>query len=271
MKYEIIKPHSSIKSHVEFIEIIDSYFEEKLTLRYIRDGFFYIFYNYGDPLKVSIDENTYTCENGTFVIGMGTTPVLIDYYKNVKVFVYKMNPISVFKFLRTDLFALKDKVIQLTDLIQYKLKDIEFAMSSAEAISDKIDIFNSLLLKRIKLPIKIDDDIYDIYDKIIKTKGRLDIMNVTKTYNYSLTSIERIFKKHVGITPKIFARLKNFEDIIEIISHDPNINFSLLSNELGFYDQAHFIKEFKKMTGFSPTEFLKVPKINGNLNIVVES
>lgn len=70
-------------------------------------------------------------------------------------------------------------------------------------------------------------------------------------------TLERKFNKYVGATPKAFLRLMRFQTALNSILNSPADALTPLAHDLDFYDQPHFIKDFKAFTGSSPSRFLK--------------
>ena len=88
---------------------------------------------------------------------------------------------------------------------------------------------------------------------IHQSKGNIRIKELTAKLNISQSPLEKRFRQTVGTSPKKFAsivRLKN-----AIAEYRPGTPLTALSYEAGFYDQAHFIKEFKMHTGDTPETF----------------
>jgi hypothetical protein len=81
----------------------------------------------------------------------------------------------------------------------------------------------------------------DILDYIDVKDGQLEVGDLAKHFNYSISAIERLFKKHIGLTPKTYLDIIRFRKAV--LSEDPT---SL------FYDQSHFIKQCKKFTSKIP-------------------
>jgi len=59
----------------------------------------------------------------------------------------------------------------------------------------------------------------------------------------------------IGTTPKIFSRTTRFLHLCHHLKEYENKNMTQLTYDLGYYDQAHFIKDFRTFTGFTPKEF----------------
>ncbi len=75
-----------------------------------------------------------------------------------------------------------------------------------------------------------------------------------------------MFKENVGLTPKGFLKIIRFQKAIQEIEACKKINWSGIAYETGYYDQAHFINDFKNFSGFTPQQYLLVK--NDQLNYV---
>lgn len=92
-------------------------------------------------------------------------------------------------------------------------------------------------------------------DLIYHSKGLLRISELSNQLNISQSPLEKRFRKAVGASPKKFASIVRFKNIIPNGHSSPSL--TALGYDAGFYDQSHFIKEFKRFTGDSPEEFFK--------------
>jgi len=66
--------------------------------------------------------------------------------------------------------------------------------------------------------------------------------------------LENLFKKWVGLSPKLFARIIRFSYIFQLVQ-DNNQSWSSLAYEAAYYDQSHFIRNFKSFTGENPADY----------------
>ncbi len=70
---------------------------------------------------------------------------------------------------------------------------------------------------------------------------------------YSERYIQKLFLDNVGITPKSFSNIHRFNKSLQLIQ-TADLPLTSIAYDCGYYDQAHFIKEFKKFTGLTPSE-----------------
>lgn len=79
--------------------------------------------------------------------------------------------------------------------------------------------------------------------------------DVASATNMTTRHLERNFLEHVGISPKLFARLVRFDRVVRDISLRGEQSWSQFALAHGYSDQAHFINDFKEFAGLTPTQF----------------
>lgn len=107
----------------------------------------------------------------------------------------------------------------------------------------------------------LDDAIRDIY----QAQGNIAIDEMAKKANISIRHFSRKFKTLVGVSPKYFCKVIQLNAVFELLHSTNTEKLHHLALECGYFDHAHFIKDFKKMIGNSPNQFL-----NGNHSFVKE-
>ncbi len=106
-------------------------------------------------------------------------------------------------------------------------------------------------------PYTQDSLIKEIICEIINLKGVVQLDIILKKYDYTIRRIEQRFHKLLGISPKLFARIIKFHNFFVELQKNKNKNLTQLVYDCGYFDQAHFIKNFQEFTGTSPSQFFK--------------
>ncbi len=102
--------------------------------------------------------------------------------------------------------------------------------------------------------------------KIINCPNQISIKDISEQTGYSQKHLIQIFKESVGVTPKAFLKVIRFQKAIQQIEHQIAIDWTTIAYDCGFYDQSHFIADFKVFSGFTPAEYLR--QKGENLNYV---
>ncbi len=93
-----------------------------------------------------------------------------------------------------------------------------------------------------------------LVDQMILAKGQLRISDLAENAGLSVRSLERKFKSAAGFSPKRFARILRFQSAIgQYQSRFEDL--TSLGLECGYYDQAHFIHDFKEFSGYTPSQY----------------
>lgn len=103
-------------------------------------------------------------------------------------------------------------------------------------------------------------------NQILLQPGQLSLEALANKVGYSQKHLIQLFKEHVGLPPKAFLRIIRFQRAISEIEQRGCIEWSHLALDCGYYDQAHFIRDFKRFSGFTPEEYLQ--RKNGVVNYV---
>ena len=98
---------------------------------------------------------------------------------------------------------------------------------------------------------------------IYHSKGTIRISELAKKLHTSQSPLEKRFRRIVGSSPKKFASIVRVKNVMSALDQGKD-EFILF--DAGYYDQAHFIKEFKTFTSFTPEQYLKDIKQPGDNN-----
>lgn len=125
-------------------------------------------------------------------------------------------------------------------------------LQSFRDVNDMKKLFESHFLDYAKKFYCRFDLINDIISYIGKSNGMIRISQICNIYNITPRSLERHFRDEIGISPKELLQIFRINKAIKLITDNPDCNLTGISYLSGYYDQSHFIKDIKQMTGISP-------------------
>lgn len=97
-----------------------------------------------------------------------------------------------------------------------------------------------------------------VKDMIYKSGGLIRIHEISEQTDYSERYINKVFIELMGFSPKTFCKIIQFQNTIEFINYGPDEIFTNRVQDLGYYDQPKFIKDFKSFAGMTPTKYRKL-------------
>ena len=77
-----------------------------------------------------------------------------------------------------------------------------------------------------------------------------------KVRGISKRRFEQVFNEQVGLTPKLFCRIRRFQRVLQLINEQNDIDWTDVALSCGYFDQSHFIHDFQSFSGINPTEYV---------------
>ncbi|RBL89803.1 helix-turn-helix domain-containing protein [Chitinophaga flava] len=165
-----------------------------------------------------------------------------------------LHPGAVSSILQCPPAMLQDNFVHLDDLLGKKGKLLEEKIASASSNESRILLLQDFIRSQLALDGKKDQLIIKAVQQIRKQRGNVNIDALASDCALSKKQFERRFKQQTGFNPKLYSRIVRFE--FTLTERKYYTSLTGLAHAAGYYDQAHFIHEFKKFTGFTPSSYL---------------
>jgi AraC-like DNA-binding protein len=140
--------------------------------------------------------------------------------------------------------VMTDEILTIRDKI-LESKDSTQMFERAE--SHLLDVFGTRLVPHPYIAYAVG--------RIVQQPGALTMEALAKKVGYSGKHLVKLFRDHVGLTPKTFLRIIRFQQAIADMESHRNMDWSSIAHDSGYYDQAHFINDFRHFSGFTPQEY----------------
>jgi len=219
----------------------------------IPDGYPELIFHYGDFCKTNID-GFWKQQGKNLIAGQIKNHFFIENTGICKVFGIKLQPWALNELFDIKMYHLTNRVINIpkkTLEILNPIKEISKNSFSFDEKVIKIENWFSELISKQNFKHNKGQEAVEL---IIKTKGKLDLKSIRNKIDISERSLERYFKVHIGISPKHYCRIIRFSNIFQLVQED-NVDWADIVFLTGFYDQSHFIKNFREFTGEDPTKY----------------
>lgn len=146
---------------------------------------------------------------------------------------------------------LGDLVYGVERILEQVCKAGDF-LGKARAVNDFVSQFDSRTCSHLTM---------EVIARVTKASGNIQIQDLVNETGYSARTLQRTFRNDTGLTPKAFSRAIRCQSAVYKISHNNHAPLSELAFDLGFSDQAHFQREFKKLVSVTPMNYQSLVKI----------
>lgn len=151
-----------------------------------------------------------------------------------------------------------NSVADLKNLIPtLEIQELHYRLQDAENLTSTIQHLETYLIKKIQSNPQFNPILHLSVSKIFFEKGQTEMDTLTQSIKISSRYLEKLFKEQIGISPNRYARLIKIKKASMLLAEERPDNLTSFALENGFYDAAHFSRDFRKLAGFSPTEFIK--------------
>lgn len=205
-------------------------------------------------------------ESQITLIGIADIPAIVDLendapHKNIGI---EFSPLGAYRIFQLRQSELKNNLFLLDDVIGKSARTIQEIIANTEVVEEKIQLIQSYLIKLLS---KSEPDLILDYciREIENSNGQVTVMALAKKTGYSSRWLYEKFMEKVGLSPKSLSSVIRFVQFYEQWAKNPGVDFFKNDMYNYFYDQAHFIKEFKRFTGLSPLKFTKSENEFGRL------
>lgn len=128
-------------------------------------------------------------------------------------------------------------------------------LSDAPSVRDQLDALDRCLLSRRPAAFAPPQHVDAAVSLILRARGAVSIDRLGRELGVSRQHLTRRFTEWVGVGPKLFARVARFQYVFRRATSSADPDWSALALDAGYFDQAHFVGEFRAMTGLAPERF----------------
>lgn len=157
----------------------------------------------------------------------------------------------------TNMLDMTNKTFPIDDFFDFDIKTFETEILGLSNPTDKTQKIEQEILPK---PPTFDPNIIKLnhmVKQIESDKSILKVTDICQKFGLEQRQLQRLFNKYIGVSAKWIINRYRIHEALDAIETTKNINWSDLALSLGYYDQAHFIKDFKNLIGTAPDGYLK--------------
>ncbi len=222
----------------------------------VPDGCLEIVFNLADRFQRIHSGESIETQPLTIVAGQMRRSVLIRPTGRISLFGVRFQHAGAFPFFQFPLSELTDRIEDIFSVWGADGREIEERICQAATFAERVAIIETIFTTRIISNKKYDSSVIEAARLIAGLDGAMPIRRVAESIGVSERRLEREFKQKIGVSPKRFSRILRFQKLLKSLERSGTAVLLDKALELGYYDQAHMVHEFKEFAGKSPTTFI---------------
>jgi AraC-like DNA-binding protein len=212
-----------------------------------------VFYPH-DPQLHSNDGNSFQPLSKELLIGPFTQPVYLVCSPSQLVIIVLLQAGALHRLTRLPLYEILNQPLDGINGFGSEMRKVNDQLSEMRTSEQMIKLLDAFLLKKVQ-HIKETLPIDHTFNLLIAAPNQYNITQLANLACISLRQFERQFLERIGTNPTTFIRQARFAKALRLKRSRPNLSWTAVAYECGYFDQMHLIRDFKQFTSATPTSF----------------
>jgi len=208
------------------------------------------------------DPNRCIRASGSVMCGPRSDHFIIDTHEQMRVAGVQFHPGGAYPFLGMPASELHGQHVNLEDF--WGRNSLREQLLEARTPDGIFDILQRHVLRHAKKGLCRHAATRHALREIASGPGVDRVKELTEQVGLSSRRFIEVFRNEVGLTPKVFCRVRRFQRVLRAVAKKQQVDWTQIALSCGYFDQAHFIHDFKGFSGLNPTTYLalKTPHLN---------
>ncbi|GAB4232279.1 MAG: hypothetical protein Tsb0034_04960 [Ekhidna sp.] len=217
---------------------------------FIPEGIFEIIFELGDQVKFKTCQSDEWVERPrNFLGGLFDSHYQLELKGKLEFFGIRFKYGKFRHFVETPLNHFRNQKVSIVDVFGSDANEIIEQVNLLSSIVEREKLLSHFLFSKLSVHHKTNSIFENLASRESATYA--SCLSEACILKISERHLRRVFNSEMGMAPKQFFRLRRLNALLK--SSDANVNLTSRAFELGYYDQAHFINDIKKLTGRPPS------------------
>ena len=222
--------------------------------RILPDGSMEFVFQLGSPFRERQRDGRWRLQGRFLIVGQMERRVDIRPSGLIHTVGVHFRPAGVAAFVPGDLSRFTNRIQPLGAAIEEDVVSLGRRLKASRTPEHKVEVLEDFLRGR---RLQGDPAMAQAASRLLAGVGSVDIQSMAGQFRLSDRQFRRRFQAAVGLPPKKFSRLTRFQRIFEARQEQDARAWSLAALDCGYYDQAHFNRDFRAFTGVKPSDLMK--------------
>jgi AraC-like DNA-binding protein len=172
-----------------------------------------------------------------------------------RVFGIKFRPGGFYPFLKLPVSRLTNRILPLGDVFGAAGEALAPSVLAKRSERAMVAVAEAFLRHQNPERDAVAERVADIVEQIATDRTITTVETVAGKSGLTVRSLQRLFSRYIGVSPKWVINRHRLHEAVDRLAKGETVDWTQLAFELGYFDQAHFIKDFKAIIGRTPGEY----------------
>jgi AraC-like DNA-binding protein len=260
-------PRPPLSRYVEliwFVEVAHDPDQDKV----MPNGVVELIVNLADP-QLLVDPERPECPTvfkETFLAGLQRSWLVNQATGAIDLVGIRFRPGGFAPFFRLDLAELTDRVVDFDGVAHAFARELRERLLEAPARVARVRVVEEMLCQRLVADFDRGGPVEYALTTLLHgphEAGQPSISELADQMGMSHKHLLHLFHTNVGLGPRVLTRILRFDRVIKDVAREPSVRWTDVAYRHGYYDQSHFIADFKAFAGVTPREYFRTRSADG--------
>jgi AraC-like DNA-binding protein len=257
MQYREIIPGHLLKQYVKCYYIYESDSALAFDDTVFPSGCMEIIFNLGSGKWQTSVDDTYVTTPPVELWGQIVKPLPIRSFGKNTMLGIRFYPHAAACFFNGQVGQFNNQVVDLKDIFGCAVRELHECLAEDMDWNKRIELIEAFLLNQLSATGKKLgklEVVNNIMNEIRKEDFYENITGIASRYGITSRYLQKLFLQYTGLTPKLYTKINRFQNSLRLVSKKDR-SLTSIAYDCGYFDQSHFIREFKYFTGYTPSVF----------------
>ncbi len=259
MLYRVQKPSPPLRPFIENLWYHEGVTTDHALDRLLPDGAIELIFDLTDTPKIWYDSETphrIRTVRESWLSGQHRRSIVIESAKSSCMIGARFRPGGLHPFLGMPVAEMNDSVEETALLWGSAAHELRERLLATTSVDERFLALDRALTERGRGKLEPDATLAYVLDRLVTIPGETVIRSLAEDVGLSQKRLVRTFEEKVGLKPKTLSRVLRFQTVLKRLERASRVSWSFVAQEAGYYDQAHFIRDFESFSGLRPSQYL---------------
>jgi AraC-like DNA-binding protein len=193
----------------------------------------------------------------SFVAGLDDAYALTEYDGVQHGVQVNFTPIGAYLFFALPMDTLANRVLALEDVLGAAAERLTAQLCEAKGWPERFALLDSFIAARLAAARPASPAVAWAWRRLQQSQGQVAVTALAAEIGWSRKHLAAQFRSQLGLPPKVLARVLRFRAAVARLEHAEPEGMAGIAADCGYFDQAHFINDFRRFAGIAPGEYLR--------------